>query len=200
MIRHRGPGQPGHGRYGRQREEGGGEKDESPGIYSTPDSPSDVLGSLNDGKRQISTGGRQMPTKTDEERRNCISDRLVSLVDMKKTASAFGSVYRMVRVEFEGIEKAREVRIPWKEIAETCGFPGKESRIRDAYMREKRRRAKPAMRKKSEEQEGGGRVFQPVGKASPVPARKTPGQRTGPVTLLPGGKMALNDETPDDEL
>ena len=141
-----------------------------------------------------------MPIKTDEDRRNYISDRLVSLVDMKKTASAFGSVYRMVRVEFEGIEKAREVRIPWKEIAETCGFPGKESRIRDAYMREKRRRAKPAMKKKSEEREGGGRGFQPIGKTSPVPAREAPGQRTGPVTLLPGGKMALNDETPDDEL
>ena len=141
-----------------------------------------------------------MPTKTDEDRRNYISDRLVSLVDMKKTASAFGSVYRMVRVEFEGIEKAREVRIPWKEIAETCGFPGKESRIRDAYMREKRRRAKALMGKKSEEQKGGGRMFQSVEKTSSVPARETPGQRSGPVTLLPGGKMALNDETPDDEL
>ena len=47
-----------------------------------------------------------------------------------------------IRVEFENILKARELKITWNEIAESLGFPGKGKLASASYSREKRRRAK----------------------------------------------------------
>ncbi len=83
-----------------------------------------------------------MQTPTDKSRRSGIGERLISLAEKKKSASAEGSVYRLVRGEFESILLAREALVSWKEIAVSCGFPGKEAQMRNAFRLERRRREK----------------------------------------------------------
>ena len=81
-------------------------------------------------------------TSEDEYSHSAIAERLISLVDNKKSASVEDSVYRLVKREFESIKFARDSFVAWREIAETCGFPGKESQMRNAFRLEQLRREK----------------------------------------------------------
>ncbi len=83
-----------------------------------------------------------MQTATDKDIHSDIGDRLISLAEKKKSASAGKSVYYLVRIEYEAIRKARESFVPWKEIADACGFSGKEAQMRNAFRLERGRREK----------------------------------------------------------
>jgi len=77
------------------------------------------------------------------ERQSEIRNRLITLVDKAKSAPLpADSIYRMVSREFEAIAEARQNRVAWHEIADACGFSGKENRLRDAFSKERRRREK----------------------------------------------------------
>ncbi len=111
-----------------------------------------------------------MQTATDKDRQSDIGERLILLVEKKKSASAVESVYRLVRIEFEAIRKAREELVSWREIAETCGVPGKESLMRNAFRLERSRREK---KKESPAQEVPEEKQEPQAKTQKPENRKT---------------------------
>ena len=93
-------------------------------------------------KRQLS-GGRRRSGTGGIERHSEIRKRLISLVDKGKAAPLVtDSIYRVVAMEFEAISEARNNRVSWNEIANACGFPGKENLFCDAFSKERRPRAK----------------------------------------------------------
>ncbi len=85
-----------------------------------------------------------MAAQGGKERQSYISDRLISLVDRAGRVPPEGSnsIYRVVAVNFDAIAAAREAKITWREIAAECDFAGQENRMRDAFSKERRRRAK----------------------------------------------------------
>ena len=85
-----------------------------------------------------------MAAQGGKERQSYISDRLISLVDRAGRVPPEGSnsIYRVVAVNFDAIAAAREAKITWREIAAECDFAGRENRMRDAFSKERRRRAK----------------------------------------------------------
>lgn len=67
--------------------------------------------------------------------------KLISLLDkgQRVQPDILGAA---IRIEFENIDKARQLRISWDEIAEALGFPGKGKLASASYSRERRRREK----------------------------------------------------------
>ncbi len=139
-----------------------------------------------------------MQTATDKDIHSDIGKRLILLVEKEKSASAGESVYRLVRIEYEAIRKARESLLRWKEIADTCGFPGKEAQMRNAFRLERRRREKkkgevktvPAQKIENEKQKN---------EAIAAPT-KTNGGRIGPPKPIGRGRLDLGCDAEDDEL
>lgn len=140
-----------------------------------------------------------MQTTADKDIHSDIGERLISLSEKKKSASAVESVYRLVRIEYEAIRNAREVFVPWREIADTCGFPGKEAQMRNAYRLESQRREKeggkpsPAQKTENKKLENGK-------KNEVIPAPTRNGGRIGPPKPIGRGRFDLGRDIPDDEI
>lgn len=77
---------------------------------------------------------------------------LISLIDNEKMVNQSLSVTKTVLAEFEAIEEARKLGIPWGKIAEAVGFPDKLFEVANAWNRLKRRaKRKEAMPARSPE-------------------------------------------------
>jgi len=142
----------------------------------------------------------------DEDRQSSISERLILLANKVKGASDSNGVYRLVRIEFEAIRTAREALVPWRDIAETCGIPGREARLRDAFMRERRRRGKKGLNPETRK-EGTATIAPPAKKEQEVvpdvntkTGDKAKGGRIGPPKPIGRGRLDLGENTPDDEI
>jgi hypothetical protein len=68
----------------------------------------------------------------------CANPGLISLVDRAKHAKP-DILGAAIRKNWELVEEARRLRIPWGEIAEALGFQGKGPLARASYSRERRR-------------------------------------------------------------
>ena len=108
-----------------------------------------------------------------------------------------------IRVEFENILKARELKITWNEIAESLGFPGKGKLASASYSREKRRRAKKEKEVVPEKK----KEAMPDAKAKTQKEStifrsedKAKGGRIGPPKPIGRGRFELGKDIPDDEL
>ena len=151
----------------------------------------------------------------DKDRQSSISERLILLINKVKIASVSNGVYRLVRIEFEAIRTAREALVPWRDIAETCGIPGREARLRDAFMRERRRRGKKGLNPETRK-EGTTTIAPPAKKEQEVvpdakakiqkesvafsSEDKAKGGKIGPPKPIGRGRLDLGENTPDDEL
>ncbi|MHB1756812.1 MAG: hypothetical protein ACYCT9_04780 [Leptospirillum sp.] len=138
------------------------------------------------------------------QRRDDFGRVLISLIEKKKSAPLIdNSVYSIVSENFEAISEARKYT-NWSEIVRECGFEGLESRFRDAYSKERKRRAKkekevvPEKKKEvtQDQKHQGKRIVPPVSKA----VTRASGQQIGQVTLTGKGRFQVNEETPLDEL
>jgi len=90
----------------------------------------------------MQTDTDETQTDTDGYRQSDVSKRLISLINKEKQVSAQGSVYQLVKIEFDSIAEARKSGVSWREIAEACEFSGKESQMRNAFRLENSRRTK----------------------------------------------------------
>jgi hypothetical protein len=150
--------------------------------------------------RQPAAEGGKVAATGDTERQGEIRNRLISLVDKAKDASLVtDSIYRVVAMEFEAISEARANRVSWNEIAKACGFSEKENRFRDAFSKERRRRAKKEKEVVPERKK----------EAMPDSKAKTQkestfgpeeGTRRGPITRLSRGHFRIEPDRADDKL
>ena len=144
----------------------------------------------------MQTTADKTQTSEDEYSHSAISERLISLVDNKKSASVEDSVYRLVKREFESIKFARDSFVAWREIAETCGFPGKESQMRNAFRLEQLRREKKEKVKAVVPDKKGKGVLPDVKPG----IRPDPAVRVGLPRPIGRGRLDLGEDTPPGEI
>lgn len=128
----------------------------------------------------------------------CANPGLISLVDRAKHAKP-DILGAAIRKNWELVEEARRLRIPWGEIADALGFQGKGPLARASYSRERRRRAGAKLAQKTEDQKTENGKQNEVRPPSTAMAKPNPG-RVGTPRPIGRGRLDLGADTQDDEL